>query len=165
MSVRSNNNEAQSQDSSHQSSRHPSQHSSRHPSLHSSRPPLHPQSVQSAPLTQRSLHEHHRQQAASQQQPTYYRGELGEGWRYTCGVPGCTSPSGLSPLYRNSLEAFVKHIMEDHLNDRQFDQVTRLMLGMYRPLACGDPSRSSIRGSVRGSARGSVRGALYFKIY
>jgi hypothetical protein len=107
-----------------------------------------------AQLTDANLRGHQFLQVDSIEMP-YYDGQLVDSWRYVCEF--CLSPGGLQHKYFSKLSTYVAHIMDSHLDDDQYAQMSRILVALYPPRHCGPVGRE--RGSSRsGSARGSIRG-------
>jgi hypothetical protein len=87
-----------------------------------------------------------------------FEGELREEWRYTC---TCFGPRGLTNTYRQSLSAYVTHVLEEHASHEGLDIIARVVLAQYPPLRYGATKKNASRGSsVRGTSvqGGSVHG-------
>lgn len=83
-----------------------------------------------------------------------YDGELQENWRYTCAE--CFSASGLHPTYRQSLDAFIVHQVENHLTCEELELTARVMFAQHPPLRCGPMSASSRASSRQTTPRSSI---------
>ena len=108
-----------------------------------------------------------------------YEGELRPEWRYYC---TCDNDSGLALRYKQSLSAFLVHVIEDHADGEVLDLIARVALAQHPPSRCGPTKANrgasrtgsvsggsvhsgSVHGSVQGSRQGSTHGSVHGSVH